>query len=143
MTTDVDYGWTADASEAGAARARAAAEHDRARAEAARAETERLLAEADLTAVRRRAELDAIAHEYAVREALGPAIAPAVGPDGPPPDETEADADPEVRRMAADLRTEADGPGDWPPSAKAVRSRFGIGHDRAVRVLNELARSGP
>lgn len=112
------------------------------------------LAEAEhraaLAAVRRRAEL------LEARRALDPPTIelPTVaapepdrpqervdGPARPPGSATGPAAPADVARMAADLRTDPDRPPGPAPSAKAVRTRYGIGHDKARAVLEEYART--
>lgn len=102
--------------------------------------------QAELASIRRRVEL------LEARRALDPPTVelPALtvdGPDhptGPGTGKHAALAPADVVRMASDLRTEADqaGPSSWStPSAKELRRRFGIGHDKAVAVLKELDRT--
>ena len=102
--------------------------------------------QAELARLRRHAEL------LDARRALDPPTVelPAVAaeePDRPAEPGAPRHAAPtpaDVARMAADLRTEADrpGPSGWStPSAKELRRRFGIGHEKAVAVLEELERT--
>lgn len=105
---------------------------------------------AALSAIRRQAELAEARRALDPPTIELPAVAahepdrPLERVDGParPPGSAVGQAVPaDVARMAADLRTDPDRPDGPPPSAKAVRARYGIGHDKARAVLDEFTRT--